>query len=597
MDGRASPADSPRREAPAFWRWPLIARETPAALFLVLIFVLAGLPVLALLIGATRSGVTGEFTTAHLHKVFFTAELVKPLKDTLQLAAFVALLSSLLGAILAWTMSRLRPFGQGALEAAIMMPIFISPFIGAIGWITLGQPTGGMLNVVLRAVGLPEIDVFTFVGAAFTMALYFAPYAYALLRHSLDRLNPELEEAAAICGAPPARAVLRIVIPLLWPSLLSAFVITFILAAEMFSIPGLLLAPQGHNVLSYSIYLRATRWPINHSEAAAIGIILLLVTLAGMALYAASVRIQDRFITIGPRAARTADTGVKWGWRAFGLCLMLLFVLFSVVLPICAIAVRSLLPYFGGTLNVSEMSLENIRVALNDPLAQTALVNSLIVTAVSTVLLMILAFTVAVGRVRRRNAMTTATWIIASVPIAVPGVLIGVGLIWLYIRTPLYATLSIVVLVMLARFLPILVRMFETGLIQIGRELEQAAAICGARPLTVTRRVRLPLLAGTIRSSVTIVGTQVFNELTATALVYTSTSSVLPVVIFNYAADGDYSIATALALVQISLLVAGLGLMGVFSLIWTARRKRAIASAAEIENEQQMLGARKDAFA
>lgn len=533
------------------------------------------MPVIALLVGSTMSGVTGHFTTAHLHKVFLTSELRKALIDTVRLAAAVALFSTLLGSALAWIMSRLRPPAGGVLDAAIMMPIFISPFIGVIGWITLGQPNAGMLNGVLRAIGLPEVDVFTFAGAVFTMGLYFVPYAYALMRHSLDRLNPELEEAAAICGATPYGSAWRIVLPLLWPSLISAFVITFILAAEMFSIPGLLLAPQGHDVLSYAIYLRSTRWPINYSEAAAIGIILLLLTVAGMAIYAWSVRVQDRFITIGPRAARASGEAAGSLWRGIGFSVVLLFVVFSLVLPILAIALRAFLPYFGGTIELSELTLENLRTALGDPLARTALANSLLVTALSTVLLLALAFLVAVGRVRRRDAISTTTWVIASIPIAVPGVLIGVGLIWLYIRTPIYATVTIVVMVMLARFLPILVRLFETGLIQIGRELEQAAEVCGASSLTVTRRIRLPLLAGTFRSSVTIVGTQVFNELTATALVYTSTSSVLPVVIYNYTADGDYSVATALALIQVSFLVTGLAMMGLVGLALRKRREAA----------------------
>src|SRR3546814_12848882 len=111
----------------------------------------------------------------------------------------------------------------------------------------------------------------------------------------------------------------------------------------------------------------------------------------------------------------------------------------------------------------------------------TSLQNSLIVTAVATVLLLMLAFLVALGRIRNRDRISTATWVVASVPIAVPGVLIGVGLIWLYVGTPVYASVYIIILVMLARFMPVLVRLFETGLLQLGRELEEAAIVCGAR--------------------------------------------------------------------------------------------------------------------
>jgi iron(III) transport system permease protein len=140
--------------------------------------------------------------------------------------------------------------------------------------------------------------------------------------------------------------------------------------------------------------------------------------------------------------------------------------------------------------------------------------------------------------------------------------------VWLYIRTPLYATIYVIILVMLARFLPVLVRLFETGLLQLGTELDEAARVCGASEITITREIRLPLLAGTLRSATTIGGTQVFNELTASALLYTSASSVLPVVIFNYMFDGDYSRATALALLQIAMIGGLLALATILSSVW-----------------------------
>ena len=542
-------------------------RLLPRSLLLIAVFWLAGLPVVSLLLGSMREGLQGGFTARYLRQVFLTADYVAPLLSTLELAAYVGLVATVLGSVLAWIMSRLRPPGSGLLEILIMAPIFISPFIGAIGWITLAQPNSGIINAVLHNWGLPEINVVSYSGVVFIMALFFVPYAYALLKNSIDRLNPELEEAAAICGANQIRTLLAVVLPLLWPSLLSAVIIIFVLSAEMFSIPGLLLVPQGFDFLAYTIYAKTTHWPINQAEASAVGVMLLIVTLAGMLVYSASVRIQERFITIGPRAARL-DTSVSGVARFSGLTIVALFVLFSSILPVAAIAIRALLPFFSGELHPSEFTLDNIRNTLSDRLALTSLWNSLIVTVSATILLLIVAFLVALGQVRSRNAISTITWFIASIPVAVPGVLIGVGLIWLYVGTPVYATLFIILLVMMARFLPVQIRLFETGLIQLGRELEEAAAVCGASESVTTRAIRLPLLAGTIRSAITITGTQVFNELTASALLFTSTSSVLPVVIFNYMFDGDYSRASALALVQVVVIMALLAAIGLGSFLF-----------------------------
>ncbi len=552
-----------------------LPRNLPALLLLAVVFALAGLPVLSMLLGALRSGPGGSFGTTALARVFLTTAYLKPLMATLEIAFHVALLGTLFGVALAWIMSRIRPPGRGLLEVGIMLPIFISPFVGAIGWITLGQPNTGMINVALRALGLPTINILSYGGAMFIMALFLVPYGYTLIRHSLDRLNPELEEAAAVCGAHTRGTILGVIVPMLWPSLLSAFVILFVLSAEMFSIPGLLLVPHGYSNLSYAIYAKTTHWPINQAEASAIGIVLLVMTLIGMAIYAYAVRVQERFISIGPKSPRAVMRSGPWSLPALiGCLIVLIYVIISSVLPVLALTLRALLPYFSGDFALSDLSLVNLRHTMADQLAITALGNSIIVTAGSTVLLMMIAFLVALGRVRKPSALSLVTWLVASIPIAVPGVLIGLGMIWLYIRTPIYATLAIIFLVMLARFLPILVRMFETGLIQVGRELDQAAAICGASDLTITLQIRIPLLAGTMRSAAAVVGTQIFNELTASALVFTSTSSVLPVVIFNYMFDGNYSQASALALVQIVILMAGLAFLWLAGTALPAMRSR-----------------------
>lgn len=540
-----------------------MSRAFPRLLLLAAVFWFAGVPVLAVFWGAFHGGPRDPaFTTRHVAQVFLSGKYLHPLVNSIELALYAAGLATLIGAALAWVMARFALPRRELLEVGIMAPSFISPFIGAIGWITLAVPGSGMLNVMLAAMGLPGVDVFSYGGAVLLMALFFAPYAYAMLRHAMERLNPEMEEAAAICGASPMHTALGVTLPLLWPALLSALIFTFILSVEMFSIPGILLVPQGFDVLSYVIFIRTTRWPLNHAEAAAAGVLLLLLTLTGIALYAWAVRVQERFIAIGPKAPRLVAAG-RGALRTMGLMLVLVYVVVSVVLPVGAIALRSLLPYYDGKFALASLSLANIQTTLADALVRNALVNSVIVTVVATLLLIALAFLVALGKARRRDTISSLTALIASVPIAVPGLLFGVGLIWIYVRTPIYATIWIIVVVMLARFLPILVRMFENALIQIGRELEEAAAISGASEWTISREIRLPLLLATIRSAIAIGGTQVFNELTASALLFTASSSVLPVVVFNYMFDGDYSRAAAAALMQIALLVAGYAIVSI----------------------------------
>jgi iron(III) transport system permease protein len=243
-----------------------------------------------------------------------------------------------------------------------------------------------------------------------------------------------------------------------------------------------------------------------------------------------------------------------------------------VIAPTVGLGLRATVRYFTGDLSSIQPSLDGFTGLLGDPLVQASLQHSIVITIVSTILLLIVSFAVASAKVRDRGRLTAATEFLASTPIAIPGVLFGVGLLWMYIGSPVYATIWIIVLVMLARFPPLLVRMFETALLQVGREVEEAAMVFGASDLHVARLVRLPLLAGTIRSAAVIASTQVFNELTASALLFTGTSSVLPVVIYNFAVAGDYTRASALALIQIALLVVGLSLVAAGFAGWQARR-------------------------
>ncbi len=522
---------------------------------------LTGVPMAFVLYGAvhrrTAAG-TSEFTLHYLQKIFLTPAYLRPLLNTLELSLCVCALATLIGFVLAWATVRMAVYARRAWELGIVIPIFMSPFIGALGWVSLGTPGTGYLNTLLAPLHLAYINVFTFAGAVAVMTLYLTPFSYSLLREPLEKMNPELEEAADVHGAAWWARALYVTIPLLGPSLFSSLILMFIFAAEMFSIPGILLVPGGFPVLSYSILNLTTQWPLDYAEAAAVGLLLFIITMIGILCYRRVVRIQERFVTIGPRAPRGDAAPPARALRILGTALCLVYVLTAVVFPTAALALRSMVQYLTGSISLDQMSFSRFGVLFNDPLVMTSLGHSIEITAIATIALLVISFAVATAKVRFRDRTAAATEFLASTPIAIPGVLFGVGLLWMYIGTPVYATIWIIVLLMLARFPPLLVRMFETALLQIGREVEEAAAVFGASEFGVARLIRLPLLGGTVRSAAIIASTQVFNELTASALLFTGTSSVLPVVIYNYASGGDYSRASALALVQIVLLVLGL---------------------------------------
>jgi iron(III) transport system permease protein len=535
---------------------------------------LTGIPMAFVLYGALhRRGSAGTVLTFdYLRKVFLTTAYLHPFLNTVLLAGCVCILATAIGFALALATVRFGAYGRRVWEIAIVVPIFMSPFIGALGWVALATPRTGYLNALLAAMHLPQLDIFTFGGTVATMALYLTPYSYSLLRDPLAKLNPELEDAADVHGASWLVRARTVTFPLLQPPLLSSAILMFIFASEMFSIPGILIVPNGYSVLSYAILNLTTQWPLDYAEAAAVGLLLFLLTLAGIVLYRRVVRVQERFITVGPRAPRVTPAALSRAARGAATLVCGAYVLLAVIAPTAGLALRSTVRYFNGDFASIRPSFGGFSILLGDPLVIGSVQHSIVITVVSTVLLLLISFAVASAKVRARDRLSAVTEFLASTPIAIPGVLFGVGLLWMYIGSPVYATIWIIVLVMLARFPPLLVRMFETALLQIGREVEEAAMVFGATDITTVRLVRVPLLAGTIRSAVVIASTQVFNELTASALLFTGTSSVVPVVIYQYAVAGDYSRASALALIQIALLAAGLSFVVLLWALWNARR-------------------------
>ena len=142
------------------------------------VWVMVTMPVVSLLLGAVRDPNSGEITIALVNKVFLTASYLRPLLSTLELASYVGLLTTAVGLLVAWVMARLRPPAGLLLEIGIMAPIFISPFIGAVGWLTLGQPNTGIINVLLARAHLPTVNVISYGGTIFIMVLVFLPYTY-----------------------------------------------------------------------------------------------------------------------------------------------------------------------------------------------------------------------------------------------------------------------------------------------------------------------------------------------------------------------------------------------------------------------------------
>ena len=528
------------------------------------------LPMGYLVWGAFRSGVPGtpgaHYTADNVTGMLGSDSFWRALANTLLLSSVVASAVTVAGAAMAVSFVRIRPYGASLLRLGLVAPIFISPFVAAVAWITLYMPDAGLVNAALLRMGLPQFDLFSVTGTAVLMSVVFLPYGFLLLSDAVGRTSEELEDAARLCGASGVTVLRRITLPILTPALVSVFTITFVLSAEMFSIPSVLATRARFFTLSYRIYFETVRYPVNLPGAAAAGLVLTALSVLGLCVHLRMTRLHTRFVTVGGKASGGQGQPASAAVRAALTALIACYSLLTLVLPVAALVLRTLMPYFSGTIQWSRLGFGTYRSVLAAPASLAALRNSLILGVGAVLVCVTLAGFVGYVTIRRSDPASRLMNVLANIPLGVPGTVFGTALIWAFIGTPVYGTLAIVALAIYASWLPITVRTVQTAVIQIAPELGDAADVAGASPLQKARLVILPLLRSGLATSATVAFIISFNEVSASALLVTGRTATVPTRVFAYMFDGEFASASVFAVVQIAALsVLVLALSGLFS--------------------------------
>lgn len=540
-----------------FWTWLLLA----AVALLVLT------PLGALLYGAVRTHSPGSrratWTWANIDAVYgglFSGGWTQSATlNSVALALPVMLIACAIGVFLAWAVTRTDMPGRRTFEIAFLLPMLYSPLVGVIGWSVLADPQAGILNSAWKSVtdaAEPLINIYSYAGIVWVMVLYFIPYAFILNVGALRAMDPALEEAAAVAGAGLWRRLAHITFPIMLGSVAAAALFIFTLALEQFAIPGFLGSHIRFDTLAYAIYLRTNTYPSDLPGAAAAGTLLLILSAVGLYWYRRLTRRAERFVTVTGRGYKPGVTPLgRMRYVLFAVCLLIFVV--GIALPLGAVALRALLPVRTTVLDLSALSFANFEQLFAAEDILLGLRNSVYlgagVATLCAVLGLLLSFRIVRGKGR---AMGLADYLIAM-PIAIPGTVFGVGMLWAYVGTPLYLTLWILMLAFVTRYLVYGVRTLGTGMMQIDKTLEEAATVSGASPLRTFMFVNLPLLRPVIASAWLLVFMIVMREISASVILYGVKSVTLPILTWSYLIDGSYGLASALAIVQL-LIVGGI---------------------------------------
>ena len=516
--------------------------RTAVLLCLVLIAILAVIilvPLGFLFYGAVRSGPPRSpgavFTLANLVQIYGSTAFVAPLLGTLSIGIAVAFTSVATGFLLAWLVVRTDIPRPALWEKLFLLPMYFSPLMMALAFMAIAAPRVGFLNLLWQGVGGRGsiVNVYSFLGIVFVLTVHYAPYAMLVLSTPIRAISAELEEAALVLGSARWEISRRIVLPMLWPAVFSAMLIVATMAAENFAVPTLLGRESKIRTIPSEIYYWLSYEPSSPNLAAAAGTMLLLLTLAGIFVYRRMTRVASRFVSIGgkprpmPRQSLGRGRGAVTG-------LMVCYLVATTLLPIAALVFGSFMRFIGRRIDLKMLTLQNYRNALN-PANLTVLEDTLLLAVMTATVATALGFMISYS-VRRTTAPGRGLLdYLSALPIAVPGMVLGVGMLWTYVGTPfgLWGSIWVLLLAYLARFIVHAVRATGASLLQVSGEMDEAARVLGAGLLRRLTQINLPISKRAILSSWVIVAIFVLNEITSTVLLYSSRSVTLSVLTWN----------------------------------------------------------------
>jgi iron(III) transport system permease protein len=548
----------------AGWLWS-------GALLAVLTFLVL-YPVAMLLLGAltnTNPVVDGfgvfDLSLDNFVSVLGNANVHHALANSLIACTGGTALAVAIGLAFSWIVVRTNTPFRGFLGAASLVPLFVPPLVAGVAWSILGSPKSGLLNTLMKWMGLDwRIDLYSMAGLIVVFGMYYAPYVYMFTASALRNMDPSLEEAAEVAGVGPVRTLFTVTFPLIAPAIISGMLLSFIVMLGIYGIPAVLGAPANISVLTTYIF-KLTNWsPPLYSTAAAVAIILMVVT-GALVLLQQGVLAGRSFITVAGKAfrPRALDLG-PWRWLTLALALLYLFVV--VVLPMLALIVAAFrrflfIPDAASLFDMRHYSLVHFESIFDNPLTMRSIWNTMEVGLVTAVLGGLLAFalgyTVHRGSVPGRRAID----LVATLPVAIPGLVIGVAYLWAWIGLPggLYGTIWILALAFIARFIPDTMKALSTSFLQIHRELEEAAWVCGRGRLGTIRSIVLPLARPGTIAAMTLLFILAIRELGSSLFLYTSDTTVMAVLLLDYYEGGNTGKTAAFSLVQTALLAVLIG--------------------------------------
>lgn len=485
-------------------------------------------------------------------EAFSSPGILSAIYNTFSLALARQFIALILGIVLAWLLARTDIPLSGPLEFMFWLSFFLPALPVTIGWILLLDPKFGLVNqwlLKLPFISEPPFNIYSFWGIVWAhLASSTIGVKVLLLAPAFRNMDAALEESSRVSGASAVGTLIRIIIPVMMPAILVATILGLIRSLEAFEIELVLGVPVGIQVFSTKILDLVIAEPSEYPPAMALSSTFLAVLLL-LLCFQRFVVGRKEFTTVTGRGFNLRRTALG-RWKNFVFVLVVLLALIVTVVPTIFLVLGTFMKLFGFFDISDPWTLNNWRQVLQDPVILRSLWNTLVVALgsamVGVFLYSLIAYVIVKTSFTFRGVLDFLSW----VPWSIPGILLGIALLWTFLGTrifiPLYGSVYILMIAMIIKSMPIGTQVIKSVMLQLGRELEEASIVSGASWFSTYRRILVPLLSPALVTVGLLVFISAVRDISTVVLLATGETRTLSLLMLEFATEGQFEKATVM---------------------------------------------------
>jgi iron(III) transport system permease protein len=495
--------------------------------------------------------------------VFADSDFWQAFWTTIMVAGGMAIIAVPLGALLAFVMVRTDLPGKRYLEPLILIPIFVSAVVIAFGYVVAVGPVGIFSTLAKELLGFVPWNLYSLLSLILIAGLTHVPHVYLYSAAALRGLSTDLEEAARVSGANPLQVAFDVSLPMIMPAILFAGVLVFFLGFELFGLPLVLGDPQDVLVLSTYLYKLTNKLGVPSYQLMAVVVVVIIgVTAPLVFMQRLLLRQAQRYVSVRGKGQKTQPLPLH-GWRWFAFGAIVLWLVVTVAVPLFGIALRSFVVTWGEGVKLADvLTLDHYRELLDYPNIMRGIVNTLGIGVIGGAIAVACYSAIALAIHRWNSGWTRIVDYMVMVPRAMPGLVAGLALLWVFLfvpfLSPLKSTMFSIWLAYSLVWLAYGMRLVSGTLLQVGPELEEAARVSGASDLRAKRDVTVPLIKYGMLASWLLIFLIFVREYSTGIYLLGPGTEVIGSLLVSLWGTGAVDLVSALSVVNVVMIGAGL---------------------------------------